>query len=102
MNKLILNRKMYENIRRLNHREMQVYLSEIQEAAYKAGYEEAVKDTPTAAELIRAVAAKRNKGHRRNKCIETDTLCRAKENINKRRSGRIVSEDLRNFEEGFY
>ena len=55
MNKLILNRKMYENIKRLDHRE-------IQEAAYKAGYEEAVKDTPTAAELIRAVAAKEIKG----------------------------------------
>ena len=62
MNKLILNRKMYENIKRLDHREMQVYLSEIQEAAYKSGYEEAVKDTPTAAELIRAVAAKEIKG----------------------------------------
>ena len=55
MNKLILNRKMHENIRRLDHREMQVYLSEIQEAAYKAGNEEAVKDTPTAAELYQKI-----------------------------------------------
>lgn len=64
---IVINRKEYQNIRKMDHNQMNLYLQEI----YKSGYAEGVKSVPgiDIAEIKKVLLSIKGLGAKRVECI---------------------------------
>lgn len=64
---IVINRKQYQNIKKMDHNQMNLYIQSI----YKSGYAEGVKSVPgiDIAEIKKALLSVKGLGEKRVECI---------------------------------